>query len=175
MNTGVKTFLLLGLLGSNNLVFAEGNCPEGQYPIGDSSAHGCAPVPGYRNIANSSQNVIRFEVRWGAIATDDTKGIVGAVKNVKSKRSANKAALQQCKLNGGGKNCEVTLTYYNQCSAVAWGDTSRAAAGRAGQEQILPLKQHWRYVIKERQTARSFIRTAAFQSEFNSSITRLSK
>ena len=125
-------FLILTIFCGESLAQV---CPYGAYPGRLDEPQICLPPP--NEDAQSQASMVRWETRWGAIATDDTKGIVGAVKNAKSKRTANKAAIQQCKSNGGGKNCEVTLSYYNQCSAIAWGDTSRGAAGRSGADSAI--------------------------------------
>lgn len=127
MNRSATMLLILTIFSCESLAQV---CPYGAYPGRLDEPQICLPPPDEDVQPQTSR--ARWETRWGAIATDDTKGIIGAVKNAKNKRSANKAALQQCKLNGGGKKCALTLTYFNQCSAVAWGDTSRAAAGRAG-------------------------------------------
>lgn len=50
-----------------------------------------------------------------------------------SKRSAYKAAVAACKGNGGRK-CKVLLGYYNQCGAIAWGN-SRLESFSAAQQQ----------------------------------------
>ena len=35
----------IAMLGTN-VVFAEGGCPPGMYPIGGQGVQGCAPIPG---------------------------------------------------------------------------------------------------------------------------------
>lgn len=121
------------LLLSNNVMA----CPDGQQPAGaptSGNPSGCVPYPGAQQSQPHVPRIV-WATRWGAIATDDTKGIIGAVKNANNKRSANKAAVKQCKLNGGGKNCEVIFSYYNQCAAIAWGDTTYRGAGRPTLEE----------------------------------------
>lgn len=107
---------------------AEGACPPGQYPIGGQGVQGCAPIPGANSGAsgNSGAPVAtgKWETRWGAIAEDTAtanKGgdlATGASVAQKSKRAASSLALSRCK-DEGGKKCEVRLTYYNQCVAMA--------------------------------------------------------
>jgi hypothetical protein len=65
--------------------------------------------------------------RWGAIATDATNGGVGTAVSMSSKRKAEKAALEVCRTKGGS-GCKLSLTYYNQCGAMAWGATHMATA-----------------------------------------------
>lgn len=42
---------------------------------------------------------------------------------MKTRRSAEKTALAQCRKNGGGKTCHIELAYANQCGVIVWGDT----------------------------------------------------
>jgi hypothetical protein len=83
----------------------------------------------------SAQPLGHWETRWGAIAIDDSKSRLGAVKGAKTKRQASKAAVAQCRAEGGGKGCKVKLTFYNQCSALAWGDNTYRGGGRATLEE----------------------------------------
>ena len=120
-----KTIFVLSLLGVSNIAFAEGGCPEGYYFTGrmiqgqGASYPECAP-----DIQQPQQPQGRWETRWGAIAIDDSKSRLGAFKGAKTKRQASKAAIAQCRAEGGGEGCKVKLTFYNQCSALAWGDTT---------------------------------------------------
>jgi hypothetical protein len=58
--------------------------------------------------------------RWGAIAVDPTLGKFGGVEGFSSRGKAERAAVKECKKNGG-KKCGP-YSYYNQCGALAWGD-----------------------------------------------------
>ncbi|MBL8263015.1 MAG: DUF4189 domain-containing protein [Xanthomonadaceae bacterium] len=70
-----------------------------------------------------------WESRWGAIAIDFTKGAYGSVFAQGSKRQAQRGALKECRSNGGGKGCKVSLVYFNQCGVMARGDTYGVAQG----------------------------------------------
>lgn len=126
-----KTLFLLGLLSASNIAFAEGGCPEGYYFTGRMiqgqgvSYPECAP-----DIQQPQQPQGRWETRWGAIATDETVGTFGAVKNFASKRLATKAAVAACKANAGMR-CEARLSYYNQCAVLSWGDAFYSARSEA--------------------------------------------
>lgn len=119
----VVIFVLMAVPG---ISFAEGRCPPGQYPIGGQGAGGCAPIPGSAGGPESSSPVPtgKWETRWGAIAEDTATGnkggnlATGASVAQQSKRAASSLALSRCK-DEGGKKCEVRLTYYNQCVAMA--------------------------------------------------------
>jgi hypothetical protein len=109
---------------------AEGNCPSGSYPIGGGSAgwEGCAPMgSGPSGAGSGGSPGAVWETRWGAIAIDAGVGTYGGIEGFSSKRSARKAAITECK-KYGGKKCEVWVSYYNQCGAMASGDTFSATA-----------------------------------------------
>ena len=125
----ILLIVVLAGLGCSNAAFAEGNCPPGQYPIGGGGAVGCAPMPaGTSDLAPSGP---RWADRWGAISIDGTakEGGIGTVNGYPSKRSAEKAALAQCRASGGTKACKVNLSYYNQCGVIAWGDSYLTTQG----------------------------------------------
>jgi hypothetical protein len=92
-------------------------CPPGSVPIGGGNAGwvGCSPVPGSTVAPNPGP---AWSTRWGAIAT--ANGAFGTANAMSSARKAEKMALKQCK-GKGGKDCRVTLSFANQCAALAWG------------------------------------------------------
>jgi hypothetical protein len=124
-------FLLFGLLLLlGNMVHAEGNCPPGYYPIGAPSGQGgpqgCAPIPGYNNSQQLTQPQPlippqQWATRWGAIATDKVKGILGAVTGLSSKSEAQQAAMADCQAKGGSP-CKLEIAYDNECAALAVGN-----------------------------------------------------
>ncbi len=122
-----KIFWVLSLLAFSGLVKAEGGCPPGEYPANPPAVNVCYPIPE----DTQPQYQGRWETRWGAIAIGNTKngGGLGLVKNAKSKRQAEKAALNKCKETGGGKECKIKLKYYNQCAVLAWGDSMYVTQG----------------------------------------------
>lgn len=104
------------------VAFAEGGCPPGQYPIGGQGVVGCAPIPGAKPSGNAAPSG-RWETRWGAIAEDRSPSpgqslATGLAKSMPSKRAATNAALDRCRAKGGNK-CEIRISYYNQCVALA--------------------------------------------------------
>lgn len=104
--------------------WAEGNCPQGYYPVGGGNGGwaGCAPIPS--NNAPPPNTGPQWAKRWGAIAIDDQVSRFGGAEGYSSARCAEKAAIAICKKNGGTKSCKVSGgAYYNQCGALAWGDT----------------------------------------------------
>jgi hypothetical protein len=116
-----KYFLLLLFFLSSQAIA----CPPGQQPAGPPTVgnpSGCVPYPGTQQSRPSGY----WKTQWGAIAIGATNTQlgpgVGVSKNFSSKRLAEKAAIKQCKSNGGGKQCAIQVSYYNQCVVLAWGD-----------------------------------------------------
>lgn len=66
-----------------------------------------------------------WEDRWGAIAVGSTAsgGGIGVASDMKTRRSAEKTALKQCRENGGGDTCHIELAYANQCGVIVWGES----------------------------------------------------
>jgi hypothetical protein len=123
----MRLALLLTLSATAFFANAEGRCPPGQYPIGDERAPGCAPIPGaYGDAAGTSSPVPtgKWETRWGAIAEESaardpgTPLATGVSESRKSEREATSAALEECK-RVGGRKCSISITYHNQCVALA--------------------------------------------------------
>jgi Domain of unknown function (DUF4189) len=129
--TTLKVSLLFGLLALSSYAFAEGNCPDGMVPIGGGDVVGCMPIQNNQN-SPPAQPRGRWVDRWGAIAIGSTAngGGVGVSTGMLTKRQAEKAAVSQCKANGGGAECkDYVLRYRNQCAVIAWGDNSYMMQG----------------------------------------------
>ena len=116
----------------SGLVHAEGGtCPPGFYPVNSPGVMGCAPIPNNdRTSAQTAPAAPRWKTTWGAFATDGPSAALGASVGMPNKRKAEKFALAQCR-EKGGKNCEIDMTFYNQCAVLVTGDrvynTSHAA------------------------------------------------
>ena len=93
-----------GIPGAGNPGCIPPNQPNSPYSTGNNSAPS-APQP-------------RWEDRWGAIAMDPHTGRAGTVSGETSKARATRAALDKCSANGGNQ-CEISLSYFNQCAAIA--------------------------------------------------------
>lgn len=113
---------LLLLLFVHADVRAEGNCPDGYYPIGGGSAgwEGCAPMGPAAGVGDAGEPEPQWETRWGVIVTAD--GSMGVSAGKESRESAEQQAMSQCQAHSRGKACKVLVAYNNQCAAVAWGD-----------------------------------------------------
>ncbi|WP_421567375.1 DUF4189 domain-containing protein [Stenotrophomonas sp. PD6] len=154
----MRIALIFGLLVTSFHAFAEGACPPGQYPVGGQGVQGCAPIPGGGGAGaapSAPRATGKWETRWGAIAEDSSANVrgvplaTGVSESKRSKREAEKVAVEQCRA-GGGLKCEVTATYNNQCIAVAdpmprsqggpGGRSSTYSAGTAEQAKDLAMK-----------------------------------
>jgi hypothetical protein len=95
----------------------QGGCPPGMRLEGFSCVYD-APAPPTQQLGP------QWSSRWGAIAIDPTvsQGGLGVVSDMRSERSAEKAAIKQCQKSGGTKQCRIKLSYDNQCAVIVWGD-----------------------------------------------------
>ncbi|GAB6197003.1 DUF4189 domain-containing protein [Lysobacter xanthus] len=60
-----------------------------------------------------------WESRYGSIVADYANARVGVSVRQPSEEAAQRAALADCQ-SLGGQNCELVMTYFNQCVAMAW-------------------------------------------------------
>ena len=111
----------------SNAAMAEGRCPPSMFETGSRDYIACAPIPGYDQDDSGegppSKSMI-WERRWGAIAREVGGGALAGVNGFKSEAAAKQAAIAQCRATGTVSKdaCKVTLPYYNQCAAFAWGE-----------------------------------------------------
>lgn len=135
----IQALLIIGSLCLSCSVHAQ-SCPSG-IPQG---APGCIPPdnpasPMYPSYAPDPQiSRAMWADRWGAIATDAGNGGVGTAAEAASKREAEGLAMIRCR-SKGGSNCKISLTYYNQCGAMAWGATHMATAHASSIEKASEL------------------------------------
>lgn len=115
----ISTFCIFcALFFTAECAFAEGRCPPGQYPIGDSRAPGCAPIPvGGDSVDSAPRPTGRWIKTWGAIAMSNS-GASGVTVGKEKKRDAEKAAMSEC-VATGAKDCGLAFTYKHQCAAAA--------------------------------------------------------
>lgn len=78
-----------------------------------------------------------WETRWGAIATGE--GSFGTAVSYPSEQAARSRATLECQAQSNGKPCRVKLAFYNQCAALAGGDTGSIAFGSATEERAKNL------------------------------------
>lgn len=120
-----KKFLrTLVLIGSGLLLggLAQSQCPPGMYvfQFAPNQPSSCAPIPGNGNQQVPQPPPPQWERRWGAVATDAPKGVIGVTVDKQSKREASEAAIGDCQQQGG-VNCKIDVAYDNQCAVLIVG------------------------------------------------------
>ena len=139
----MRMLLFFSLFSMSGLSWAEGgSCPPGYYPQSAPGVVGCAPMPGYESNNTDAQKYsteppARWADTWGAISVDGISGSLGAVVGFPNEKEAQQAALNKCRTNGGN-DCNLDLTYHNQCAVMILGSkkyntASAATVGRATQ------------------------------------------
>lgn len=118
---------------------ADGFCPSGSYDPnnGRAPAVTCVPIQGYGNQQQAPQQPApQWERRWGAIATDGSKGAMGVATDRRSEREASQAATRDCQ-SKGGVNCTVDIPYHDGCAAVVVGNGGYNVAADASVDQAV--------------------------------------
>lgn len=140
------TAMMLSLSG---LAAAQG-CPAG-VPAGNNPL--CVPPdnpnsPYYQSdsgpsVAPSAPSV-RWADRWGAIAMDTARDSVGigVAEMMTSERRAKNTAIRDCQRKGG-KQCELALSFYNQCGVLVWAESgyNTMRAGTAEQAAKMGMEK----------------------------------
>lgn len=124
-------FFLIALAPSVSMA-GGGTCPPGYYAVNSPGVMGCAPMPGGGEPLNTGPS---WMTTWGAIAADGERNVVVSTFGQQRKRKAESSAIKECRAKGGSKKCKVMISFYNQCAAMAAGDT-RAIAYRAGTAEM---------------------------------------
>lgn len=136
MNTGTRSLLGAILLMSASATQAEGGCPPGMIPYQGTSTQSCGPIP------NSGTSMAKpasdWLTRWGAIASDGSKGVMGAADSRTSKKQAERDAISECK-SRGGVTCSIQLSYYNQCVVTIQGNRTASNTRAATIEEATSI------------------------------------
>ena len=122
LNQKIKYLLsicsLLMFSSLSHLAWAEGNCPQGMYPVGGQGVMGCAPIPNYGGGGGGYQAPTYYTYAVvGAIASG-SNGVVGHSFAKVFRGDLRAKAVKDCQ-EKGGTNCEVWFTYQEtQCATV---------------------------------------------------------
>lgn len=134
--THVKALASIGL--GLSFLFAQASGHAQVYPCNGAGpgeqivgmtqgGNGLAPVPLCQRIDAPAQRRrdtrYRWESRWGAIAADVERGILGTSSTVAKERDAVAQAVANCKAKGG-IDCQPQWIYADQCVAMAVGTTA---------------------------------------------------
>jgi hypothetical protein len=119
------------LLMTHRVVHAEDGCPPGLIPANGTNINSCAPIPpGYYSNQPALQQPQAqppiWSDRYGAIAADLAPLTPGSSYNEPSRKAAEQAAIDSCHSNGG-VNCQVEISYGNECVALVVGKTRHNA------------------------------------------------
>lgn len=120
----LSTVMAITLLAVQGPAVAEGGCPAGMIPHAGSSTATCGPI--HSGPGGYGGPTAKWKNRWGAVAGDDARGVVGAVTDLPSKREAKQAAIENCR-SRGGVDCTLTVAYVNQCVVIVASATRYAA------------------------------------------------
>jgi hypothetical protein len=137
----VSGLLLLGILPSIHAQVHPCSGPSsGEVVVGQTQGgNGIAPVPLCRSVDGQSTSGpppsnLKWQSRWGAIATDAPHGIISPIKDQLSRGDAEQAALSDCKAKGG-VDCKLQVSYSNGCGALAYsGNTFAVEDGSTAEE-----------------------------------------
>lgn len=106
------------------LVKAEGGCPPGQYPQQGQGWKTCVPIPGYQQEAQPPETPQpQWRSNWQALATDNSKGVLGTASNQPDRQSAEQQAIASC-IRNGGADCKLQASVGNGCISMVVGEKS---------------------------------------------------
>ncbi|WP_353505955.1 DUF4189 domain-containing protein [Variovorax fucosicus] len=138
----MSAHLLYRLLVASLWMFLGGTalaqqCPPGQIAYGSGPGlNTCGPDN--RQQRAPQQPAEQWERRWGAVAIDSPKAVMGIAVDKRSKREASQAAVSDCQRQGG-VNCEIEAAYDNQCVAVVTGNGAHNTASAATVNRAVEL------------------------------------
>lgn len=109
-------------------VEAQTRCPVG-VRMGDPRCMPDAPVqaPEVAGPQEPRRPVSLTFPRFGSIAIDSTTGNVGVAEGQRFDPEAERLAIKKCAKRRRSHACKVTVTYANECVALAWPDVSPGA------------------------------------------------
>lgn len=119
----IKRFIIVVFcltMGSASHALAEGGCPPGQVPQQGQGWQSCVPIPGSTQGAGGQSDGSLWQNSWQAIATDNTRGVLGSAIEKISRQTAEDAAMNDCRTKGG-TDCQLRMSYGNGCMAAIVG------------------------------------------------------
>ena len=124
---------LLGMLAFSSLACAQVACPTGWIPY---SATSCGPAPDSQPSRQANGPSIVWESRWGAIATDGDKGVLGTATGEASQKRAESTAMADCQAKGGAP-CKLQISYANACGVMVVGGSGFSTAYAGTKEEAV--------------------------------------
>ncbi|RTQ33051.1 DUF4189 domain-containing protein [Variovorax gossypii] len=137
----MKRALLIFFLASQSVLFfgpqarAQVACPSGWIPY---SATSCGPAPNSQQSPKPNDHGAPLQLgsRWGAIATDGVKGVLGTATGERSEQGAAGKALADCQAKGGAP-CKLQISYANGCAAMIVGGRGFSTAYAGTKEEAI--------------------------------------
>lgn len=117
---------------------AEHGCQPGYTPVFQGNQRVCTVdynLPSWRQQAPAAP-VGRWVDRWGAVAFDAPTRITGWSASQRFRRTANKAALKQCREKGGTR-CVLLTWFYNTCMSAVWSEQGIHLGSQPGEEEAI--------------------------------------
>lgn len=94
------------------------------------------PVEGSEGFSGAQDQQPSLPTFWGSIAVDPAKQVTGFSNDKKSQRHAERAAVKECKANGGDR-CSIAINYFSDvdpCVGMAVGENEKFGTGRGKTE-----------------------------------------
>lgn len=126
----LAALLLLGLWAVSNQSQAQvAGCAPGTIPYTVPGVSTCLPgvADGNQQQAPQAPQQPQWQERWGAIATDESHGVLGAVTGRATQGEAENDAIADCHAKGGSI-CKLEMPYANGCIAFTVSDSGYNAA-----------------------------------------------
>lgn len=138
----LSTMVFCLTLGYASQALAEGGCPPGQAPQQGQGWQSCVPIANGAQGAGGQSDGSLWQNSWQAIATDNTKGVLGSSIQKLSRQTAEDAAMNDCRTKGG-TDCQLRMSYGNGCMAAVVGTkllqvqvgNSKASAEKKGMDK----------------------------------------
>lgn len=124
MKSIVLTCLLLAMVSFSSHTHAQvAGCAPGDILSTAGGVSTCLPGSAPPPEPEAPQPVQpKWESRWGAIATDANKGVIGSSIGMSNESLAKSAAMDDCHKKGG-IDCVLQMPFSNGCAALIVGDT----------------------------------------------------
>lgn len=128
------------LLMSMGLAWSVGAQAQTRCPMGaQAGSIQCIPDDAPAGGGSAAPRPTGYWVKtWGAIAKSPTTGEAGNALGKYSETEAREVAVRVCG-EGGSKDCEVRLTFYNQCATVVTSDSETFYQSAVSEERAISL------------------------------------
>lgn len=143
MKSILFSFVLFGLLLST-ASHAQTACPPGMEEYGEGvcgysqSEQPATHVPEPRLPQLPKPPPQQWATRWGAIAIDSDKGVLGTTTGITDKSAAEQGATADCRAKGG-IICKLEISYDNECASLVVSKEGHAATADSTVDKAVQL------------------------------------